>query len=177
MKFVNTKIDGVYIIEVEPHNDERGFFARTFCAEEFGIRGLKTSMVQTNISYSKHRHTLRGMHYQTFGAEEVKLVRCYAGSVLDVIIDLRKESPTYLKYYSTELTETNNQMLYVPEGFAHGFLTLEDNTYLSYQVSSFYSPGKERGIRWNDTEIKIKWPVAMPEVISEKDSSWPDYNI
>ena len=175
MKFIKTIFDNAYIIEIEPHHDERGFFARTFCAKEFKEHGLCDNLVQTNLSFSRNKFTLRGMHYQVEGAEEAKLIRCNNGSILDVIIDVRKDSPTYKNYLSVELTAANNKMLYVPEGFAHGFLALEDNTYVSYQVSNFYTPGKERGLRWNDPLFNINWPVEIPSVISEKDSNWPDY--
>ena len=177
MKFLTTNINDVYIIELDIRTDERGFFARTFCAKEFKEHGLRENMVQSNLSYSAHKHTLRGMHYQIDGAEEAKLVRCVNGSVLDTIIDIRKDSSTYGKYISVELTDDNNKMLYVPEGFAHGFLTLQDNSTLFYQVSNFYTPGKERGIRYNDPSFNINWPVDKPYVISEKDNNWPDYKL
>ena len=177
MKFVETLFPEAFIIEIEPMRDERGFFARTFCSEDFKSHGLRKNMVQTNLSYSKHKHTLRGMHYQVDGAEEAKLIKCNIGSILDVIIDIRKDSKNFGKYLSVELTVGNNKMLYVPEGFAHGFLTLEDNTYVSYQVSNFYTPGKERGIRWNDKKFNIDWKIEKPAVISEKDTNWPDYEL
>ena len=177
MKFIPTKFDTAFIIEIEPHRDDRGFFARTFCAEEFGKHGLKNNMVQTNLSFSGEKFTLRGMHYQVNGAEEAKLVRCNNGAILDVIIDIREYSPTFGMYEAFELTAINMKMLYVPEGFAHGFLTLEKNCLVSYQVSNFYSPGKEKGIRWNDPAFNINWPVSTPSVISLKDSRWEDFKV
>jgi dTDP-4-dehydrorhamnose 3,5-epimerase len=177
MKFIPTKFNTSFIIEIEPHRDERGFFARTFCAEEFRKHGLRDNMVQTNLSFSKEKFTLRGMHYQVNGAEEAKLVRCNSGAILDVIIDIRENSSTFGQYLSVELTPSNLRMLYVPEGFAHGFLTLESNSLVSYQVSNFYSPGKERGIRWDDPVFNINWPISSPSVISLKDSQWEDYQV
>lgn len=177
MKFVETIFPEAFIIEIEPRSDARGFFARTFCAKEFKSNGLNTNMVQRNLSFSKYKHTLRGMHYQVDGAEEAKIVKCNSGAIMDVIIDIRKDSPNFGKYLSVKLTVENNKMLYVPEGFAHGFLTLEDNTYVSYQVSNFYSPDKEKGIRWNDKKFSIDWKIKEPAVISEKDTNWPDYEL
>lgn len=174
MKFNETILKGAYVIELEPRIDHRGFFSRTFCANEFKKYGLEENMVQSNLSYSKEKHTLRGMHYQVNGHEEVKLVRCTKGRLLDTIVDLRPASPTYCQYFSVELTSDNFKMLYVPKGFAHGFLTLEENTEIFYQVSSFYSQENERGVRWNDPAFKIAWPVKNP-ILSEKDKIHPDY--
>ncbi len=174
MKFIETKLIGAFIIELEPFHDHRGSFARTFCANEFAEHGLKENLVQTNLSISYPKHTLRGMHYQIEGAEEAKLVRCIKGHILDSIIDLRNDSPTYCEHVSVELTGDNNRMFYVPEGFAHGFVTLEDNCHVMYQVSNFYAPGKERGIRWNDPMFNIQWGVEHP-ILSDKDSILPDY--
>lgn len=175
MKFFETIFNEAFIIEIEPKYDDRGFFARTFCGREFKEYGLKYDMVQTNLSYSCKKGTLRGMHYQVQGAEEAKLIRCIKGSIVDCIVDVRRQSETFGKYIIEELSESNNRMLYVPEGFAHGFLTLTDDCYVSYQVSNFYSPGKERGIRWDDPFFSIIWPVASPSVISEKDASWDNF--
>lgn len=175
MIFHPTKLEGAYIIELQPFVDHRGSFARTFCANEFAEHGLKTNMVQTNLSISGPKHTLRGMHYQIEGAEEVKLVRCIKGSIVDAIIDLRKDSATYCQHITVELTATNNKMIYVPEGFAHGLLTLEEDCHVTYQVSNFYAPGKERGIRWNDPYFGIGWPTENP-VLSEKDKILPDFH-
>lgn len=174
MKFTPLYLDGAFLIETDPRKDERGSFERSYCADEFKQHGLKHSMVQSNLSKSEKCFTLRGMHYQTNGAEEAKLVRCIRGKILDVIIDIRPDSPTYCKYYDVELTEENNLMLYVPEGFAHGFMTLEDKCDVFYQVSNFYTPNSERGIRWNDQLFGIKWPFSNP-VISPKDATHPDY--
>ncbi len=174
MKFTETKLKGAFIIELEPFNDLRGSFARTFCANEFKEHGLNTHMVQSNLSVSHPKHTLRGMHFQVQGAEEAKLMRCQKGSILDTIIDIRKDSDTYCQYVQLELTDKNNTMLYVPEGFAHGFLTLEEDCEVFYQVSEFYQPGKESGIRWNDPLFGVVWPTNNP-VISEKDAAHPNY--
>lgn len=174
MIFTETKLKGAFVIELEKRYDDRGFFARTFCANEFAAHGLKTNMVQGNMSLSKLKGTLRGMHYQVDGAEEAKLIRCTKGAILDVIIDIRKDSATYCEYIAVELTDENHKMLYVPEGFAHGFITLVDNIEVSYQVSQFYTPGKEKGIRWNDPLFNIQWPIANP-IVSEKDGQHPDY--
>ena len=169
MKFTETKLKGAFIIELEPFNDLRGSFARAYCANEFGVHGLNTAMPQSNLSISQPKHTLRGMHFQMDGAEEAKLMRCQKGSILDVIIDIRKDSDTYCEHIKVELTDKNNTMLYVPEGFAHGFITLEENCEVFYQVSEFYTPGKESGIRWNDPLFAIEWPTDSP-VLSEKDA-------
>ncbi len=174
MIFTETKLKGAFIIDIEKREDERGFFARTFCANEFEKYGLNTVMPQTNMSLSKFKNTIRGMHYQIDGAEEAKLIRCTKGAILDVIIDIRKDSATYCQHIAVELSDANSRMLYVPEGFAHGFCTLTDNVEVNYQVSQFYSPGKERGIRWNDPLFSIQWPTQNP-VISEKDAVHADY--
>ena len=174
MIFTETKLKGAFIIDLQKREDERGFFARTYCADEFSKHGLSTHMPQSNMSLSKQKHTLRGMHFQVDGAEEAKLIRCTTGSILDVIIDIRKSSPTYSEHISVELTDENHRMLYVPEGFAHGFITLVDHVEVAYQVSQFYTPGKERGIRWNDPLFGIKWPTQQP-IISEKDAVHPDF--
>jgi dTDP-4-dehydrorhamnose 3,5-epimerase len=174
MIFTETKLKGAFIIDLQKREDERGFFARTYCANEFAKHGLRTNMPQSNMSLSNIKHTLRGMHYQIDGAEEAKLIRCTKGVILDVIIDIRKTSPTYCQHIAVELTEENHRMLYVPEGFAHGFITLVDHVEVAYQVSQFYTPGKERGIRWNDPLFAIEWPTLKP-VISEKDAEHPDF--
>ena len=174
MIFSETSLQGAFIIDLDKIEDDRGFFARTFCANEFGEHGLNTHFVQANMSLSRQQNVLRGMHYQVEGAEEAKLVRCTKGSILDVIIDIRKDSETYCQHISVELTDSNYRMLYVPEGFAHGFLTLEDNIEVAYMVSNFYTPGKERGIRWNDPLFGIKWPTENP-LLSPKDTSHPDF--
>jgi dTDP-4-dehydrorhamnose 3,5-epimerase len=172
--FRETELKNAYIIELEKREDERGFFARTWCKNEFESHKLNPVVVQSNVSFNKKKGTLRGMHYQSAPYEEAKLIRCTRGSLYDVIIDLRPDSPTYMKWLGVELTEDNYTMLYVPEGFAHGFQTLVDNTEAVYQVSQVYSPGYEGGVRYDDPSFAIKWPLKV-EVISEKDKSWPDY--
>lgn len=174
MIFSETQLPGAYVIELEKRGDARGFFARAFCQREFAAHGLMTHIAQTNVSFSQTRGTLRGMHYQAAPYAEAKLVRCTRGSILDVIVDLRPESPACKKWLGVELTAANYRMLYVPEGFAHGFITLEDCVEVTYQVSQFYTPEAERGVRWDDPAFGIEWPLA-PAVISDKDSHWPDY--
>ncbi len=174
MLFNETKLKGAFIIELERHQDERGFFARTFCQKEFEARGLVPNIAQANMSLSKYKGTLRGMHYQKAPFEETKLLRCTSGAIYDVIIDLRPDSPTYKQWIGVELTATNCKMLFVPKDFAHGFLTLADNSEVMYLVSQFYAPGSELGIRWNDPKICIQWPIEV-QVISEKDQNWPDF--
>jgi dTDP-4-dehydrorhamnose 3,5-epimerase len=171
MKFTETKLKGAFIIELEERTDSRGFFARTFCAREFEEHGLKPAVVQCNMSFNHKKGTMRGMHYQIAPATEAKLVRCTRGAVYDVIVDMRPDSPTYLEHIGVELTADNRKALYVPEMFAHGYLTLTDGAEVFYQVSEFYTPGTERGLRYNDPALKIEWPVAI-EVISEKDAAW-----
>ena len=174
MKFTETKLGGAFIVDLTPIQDERGFFARTFCENEFKAHGLVHNFVQCNTSRSLIQHTLRGMHYQVDGSEEVKLMRCIRGKIQDVIIDLRPQSPTYCQSISVELSEDNKRMLYVPVGFAHGFLTLVPDCEVAYMVSNFYSPANERGVRWNDSLFNIEWQ-AQPIVISDKDKVHPDY--
>ena len=174
MKFHETELKGAFIIEPEKRADDRGFFARSWCQKEFEQHGLVPRVVQANISNNKYKATLRGMHYQASPYEETKLVRCTRGAVYDVIIDVRPDSPTYHRWIGVELTASNYKMLYVPEGFAHGFQTLEDDTEVIYQVSQFYTPSAERGIRWNDPLFQIKWLTPV-ETISEKDANWPDF--
>lgn len=174
MIFSETALKGAFVIDIEKHEDERGFFARGWCEKEFQEHGLVSSIVQANISYNKNKGTLRGMHYQESPHEETKLIRCTKGALYDVIIDLRPESATYKQWIGVELTAENYKFLYVPENFAHGFQTLEDNTEAIYQVSQFYTPGAEQGIRWDDPAFNIKWPGEV-EVISDKDGKWPDY--
>lgn len=175
MIFHKLKLEGAYRIDLEPREDERGFFARAWCQREFAEYGLETRIVQSNLSYNRHKGTLRGMHYQAPPYEEVKLVRCIRGSIFDVIIDLRPGSPTFKQWVGVELTATNRQMLYVPKGFAHGFQTLEDDTEVFYHVSEFYTPGAERGVRWNDPQFGIEWPAVEKRILSPKDQSWPDF--
>lgn len=174
MIFTQTKLPGAYIIDLKKLEDNRGFFARTFCANEFADNNLETKFVQGNTSLSFKKGTLRGMHFQKSPYEEDKVVRCSKGALFDVIIDLRKDSPTYKQWIGVELSERNHRGLFVPKGFAHGFLTLEDNTEANYSVSQFYTPGSEGGIRFNDPQFEILWPFE-PVVISEKDANHPDF--
>jgi dTDP-4-dehydrorhamnose 3,5-epimerase len=162
------------VVEYEAIADERGFFARTWCQQEFQRQGLNHELAQCNISFNKHRGTLRGMHYQAYPNEEAKLIRCTRGVIYDVIIDLRPSSPTLLSWFGIELSETDNKMLYVPEAFAHGFITLDDNTEVFYQMSADYHPESARGVRWNDPAFGIHWPIPV-EIISKKDMSYGDY--
>ena len=174
MIFRETELNGAFLIEPERLEDNRGFFARAWCRKEFMAHGLTGALVQSNISFNKRTGTLRGMHFQTAPYEEAKLVRCTMGAVYDVIIDLRPDSSTFLRWIAAELTAENRKMLYVPENFAHGYQTLANNTEVFYQVSQFYSPGSEQGLRYNDPTFGIKWPMDV-QVISHKDRSWPDY--
>lgn len=174
MKFEKNEFKDVCVITKEPFIDQRGQFMRTFCVKEFEQNGLPTNLVQTNLSITYDKSVIRGMHRQIDEFSEDKLVQCIKGSIYDVIIDLRKDSKTYGKYFGIELNENNNKMLLVPRGFAHGFLTLSENCYVTYQVSNFYNGSSERGIRWNDPFFDIKWPCKNP-ILSQKDSSWQDY--
>jgi dTDP-4-dehydrorhamnose 3,5-epimerase len=174
MIFHKTKLEGAYLIEIEPHQDERGFFARTWCQREFEAQGLNPRLVQCNLSYNKKKGTLRGMHSQATPCEEAKLVSCTRGSIYDVIVDLRPGSPTFMEYLGMKLLAETHNMLYVPEGFAHGFLTLQDETYVFYQMSEFYAPDFARGFRWDDPAFRIEWPAEV-KVISERDASYPDF--
>jgi len=176
MIFKETKLKGAYLIEIEKNEDERGFFARSYCFREFEEHDLNPRVLQCNISFNAKKGTLRGMHYQASPYEEAKLVRCNSGGIYDVIIDLRRDSTTYLKHYGVRLDSENGLMLFIPEGFAHGFLTLEDNTEVFYQMSEFYAPECARGYRWNDPTFGIHWPVEV-EVISDRDRSYPDFGM
>lgn len=173
MIFTEMKLPGAYLIDPEPREDVRGHFSRVYCEREFGEHGLMTRVAQTNSSWNVRRGTLRGMHYQLPPHGEAKLVRCTRGSIYDVIVDLRPGSRTFREWTGVELSADNRRMLYVPEQFAHGFLTLEDATEVTYQVSEFYTPGAERGLRWDDPVLGIEWPDTVV-VISEKDRVWPD---
>lgn len=174
MIFAELNLKGAFIVELEKHNDERGFFSRSWCQKEFEKRGLNPKLVQCNISYNHKSGTLRGMHYQAGPFEEAKLIRCTMGSIYDVIVDLRQDSPTFKQYSDIVLTRDNRKMLYVPERFAHGFLTLEDDTEVFYQMSEFYAPDYAMGFRWNDPAFGIKWPAEV-KVISECDRKYPDF--
>jgi dTDP-4-dehydrorhamnose 3,5-epimerase len=174
MLFTETKLRGAYIIELEKLEDERGFFARSWCQREFEVRGLKSKLVQCNISFNSKKGTLRGMHYQVKPFEEAKLIRCTRGTIYDLIVDIRPDSPTFKEYFGLLLTADNRRLLYVPEGFAHGFLTLEDNTEVFYQMSEFYAPECARGFRWDDPSFKIQWPDNVL-VISDRDQNYPEF--
>lgn len=175
MKFLETDLKGAYIIETEPIFDDRGFFARSWCQRDFLEYGLNPDLVQCNISFNAKKGTLRGMHYQSKPHEEAKLVRCTRGSIYDVIIDIRPDSSTFKSWFAVELCSGKYNMLYIPEGFAHGFLTLEDNTEVFYQMSDFYYPELAKGIRWDDPLFAIKWPKISQPIISEKDLSYSLY--
>ncbi|HEY5877276.1 MAG TPA: dTDP-4-dehydrorhamnose 3,5-epimerase [Nakamurella sp.] len=172
MKFLRTPIDGVAILELEERGDQRGFFARSFCRDEFEANGLLPDVVQCNISYNHVAGTLRGMHFQLEPATEAKLVRCIAGSIVDVIVDLRPDSTTFRQHVSVELSAANRRSLYVPPMFAHGYQTLVDDTEVLYQVSERYTPGMERGLRYDDPTLGLSWPLPVT-LISEKDANWP----
>lgn len=168
MTFTETKLKGAFIIDVTRMEDERGFFARSWCKKEFEAHGLNADAVQANVSYNKHKATLRGMHYQKAPYAETKTIRCTSGAIYDVILDIRPDSETYLDWFGIELTSDSFRMLYVPEGFAHGFITLADHTAVHYLVTAFYTPGSEAGIRFDDPAFNVQWPIA-PQIISEKD--------
>jgi dTDP-4-dehydrorhamnose 3,5-epimerase len=172
--FSETTLKGAFVIEPERIEDERGFFARTFCRREFEARGLNPDLVQCSISFNRQRATLRGMHYQSAPHAEAKLVRCTRGAIYDVIIDLRPQSPTFRRWVAVDISAENHLMVYVPEGFAHGFQTLQDETEVSYYISEFYSPERARGVRWNDPAFAIGWPIADP-VISVRDQNHPEF--
>ena len=175
MQFDPTMLRDAYLARLEPARDSRGFFARTFCVEEFADRGLETNYPQHSISFSARRGTLRGMHYQRDPHSEAKLVRCTKGAILDVIIDIRPDSPTYCGWQGFELSSANGHQLYIPKGFAHGFQTLSDNTEVNYLISTPYKPELAYGIRYNDPAFGISWPLSVTE-ISEKDLHWPDFS-
>lgn len=174
MTFTELPLTGAFVVEPERIRDERGFFARTWCRQEFEQRGLASCWAQCNLSFSNKAGTLRGMHFQTSPHCEAKLVHCTKGAVHDVIIDLRAESPTFKQYFGIDLTAENRRMLYAPERFAHGFLTLQDNTEVFYQMSAFYQPTFARGVRWNDPTFGILWPATV-QVISERDRNYPNF--
>jgi dTDP-4-dehydrorhamnose 3,5-epimerase len=176
MIFRPTPLAGAYLIDLEKRGDERGFFARAFCENEFRSHGLVTRFLQMNDSLSAHKGTLRGMHYQLAPAAEVKLVRCIRGALYDAILDLRPDSPSFGRSFGAELSAENRRMMYVPKGFAHGFLTLADDTEAFYLVDEFYAPQSERGIRWNDPRFGIEWPL-QPTVLSEKDANQRDFDL
>jgi len=174
MKFVPLLLSGAYVVELEPIHDDRGFFARTWCADEFKTWGLSTKLAQCSLSYNGCRGTLRGMHYQIEPYAEAKLIRCSAGAIYDVIVDLRQGSATYAKWLGVELSAASHKMIYVPEGFAHGFQTLVDHSEVFYQISEPYVSECVRGVRWDDPAFGIKWPIADP-IISDRDRNFPDH--
>lgn len=175
MIFQSTELSGSMIIELQQIGDERGFFARTWDVNEFVDHGLNPDLVQCNLSFNYKRGTLRGMHYQAAPHQEAKLIRCTQGAIFDAIVDVRPGSPTFLQWVGVELTASNRRALYVPEGFAHGYQALEDETEVFYQVTEFYTPSVERGARYNDPAFGIEWPLGEPSVISKKDATWPDF--
>ena len=175
MIFSETPLKGAYLVNLEHRTDERGFFARAWCADEFERQGLCSRVSQANISFNHSAGTLRGLHYQKPPHAEVKLIRCSSGAIWDVIVDLRRSSPTYRQWFGAELTAENRTILYVPENFAHGYLTLLPNTETAYQVSEPYAPGAEKGIRWDDPAFGIVWPDIGVKVISDKDASHPNF--
>ena len=175
MIFRETDLKGAFVIDLEPHQDERGFFARSYCHDEFASRGLNARLAQCSISFNGKRGTLRGMHYQARPHEEAKLVRCTKGSLFDVIIDLRRESPSFKRHFAIELSASNRRQLYVPEGFAHGFQTLEDDTEVFYQISTPYHPDSGRGVRWDDPAFQIGWPDVATRIISERDRNYASF--
>ncbi len=174
MQFLETKLAGVFEVCPELKHDERGFFARTWCENEFAQEGLNPRLVQCSLSFSARRGTLRGMHYQVAPSAETKLIRCTQGAIYDVIVDLRPTSPTYKEWIAAVLTAENRKMIYVPEGCAHGFITQADNTEVFYQMSEFYSLAASRGVRWDDPAFGIVWPEKA-QVISERDRTYPDF--
>jgi dTDP-4-dehydrorhamnose 3,5-epimerase len=172
VRFTETKLGGAFIIDVEPREDNRGFFTRAFCQREFEDHGLNPVIAQANVGFNNVGGTMRGMHFQFPPAAETKYVRCTRGAVLDIIVDLRPESPTYLEHVEVELSADNHRGIYVPERFAHGYQALEDKSETSYQVGEFYTPGCEGGLRYDDPALGLSWPLPVTE-ISEKDRSWP----
>jgi dTDP-4-dehydrorhamnose 3,5-epimerase len=175
MLFTETSIPGAYLIDLEKRGDDRGFFARAFCEHEFASHQLVSRFVQVNNSLSAHKGTLRGMHYQLAPKAETKLVRCIRGSLYDLILDLRPGSPSFGRSFGAELSAENRRMMYVPKGFAHGFITLEDHTEAFYFVDEFYAPEYERGLRWNDPAFQLSWPIS-PVVLSQKDAGYRDFD-
>jgi dTDP-4-dehydrorhamnose 3,5-epimerase len=174
MIFNETAVAGAYTIDLERFEDERGFFARAWGALDFGAQGLASRLAHISLSVNRHAGTLRGMHYQSMPHAEVKIVRCTRGAIYDVAVDLRRESPTYLKWTGVELTPANGRMLYIPEGCAHGFLTLADESEMLYLISAEYSPAHARGVRWDDPSFGIRWPGEV-RVINDRDRGYPDY--
>jgi dTDP-4-dehydrorhamnose 3,5-epimerase len=175
MRFIPVSVEGAYVIELEPVGDERGSFARIWCEQEFADAGLTAHLSQCSISRNTHAATLRGLHYQLYPNEEAKLVRCTRGAIYDVVLDLRPESETYLKWHAVELSPENGSALFIPEGCAHGFQTLTDDSEVLYLISHPYAPESSTGVRWDDPVFGIEWPPAASRTMSEKDRSWPDW--
>jgi dTDP-4-dehydrorhamnose 3,5-epimerase len=176
MRFRELELPGAYLVELDRIEDERGFFARTFCREEFAEHGLETELVQANTAFNRKAGTLRGLHFQAEPHEETKLVRCTRGAVYDVIVDLRPGSATYTRWVGVELTAENDTQLYVPRGFAHGYQTLVDDTETSYLMGAAYEASAARGVRWDDPAFGIDWPETAEQTISERDRTWPDFS-
>lgn len=176
MIFKETKLKGAFVVELEKRKDPRGFFARVFCEKEFSEHGLEGRIAQISMASNPEKGTLRGMHFQNPPYEEDKLIRCTSGAIYDVIIDLRKDSATYKEWFGIELNSENGKSLYIPKGFAHGYLTLQDQTELIYLMTQFYQPGHENGFRYNDPAFQIFWPDEV-KMISDKDKNWPDYKL
>lgn len=174
MRLIQTTLAGAWLVEIDPITDERGFFARSFCAEVFAANGIEVTVSQQSVSFSKRRGTLRGMHYQCAPREETKFIRVTRGSVYDVLLDLRVDSPSYLSWYSIELSSNNRRSLYIPKGIAHGYQTLEDCSEIFYQMSQPHEPDYSRGVRWNDPAFSIKWPISDP-ILSRKDASYSNF--
>jgi len=174
VRFVELPLPGAFRVELERHADDRGYFARTYCAREFAAAGLEPAVVQASISWNARRGTLRGMHWQAPPHAEAKLVRCAQGRVHDVVVDLRPGSPTYLRHVALELSAAEGNALYIPPGLAHGFLTLVDGCQVHYQMSTVHAPEAARGARWNDPAFAIEWPAAV-EILSDRDRTWPDF--
>jgi dTDP-4-dehydrorhamnose 3,5-epimerase len=174
VRFTPTALAGAWLIDVEPAEDERGYFARTWCRREFAEHGIDCEFVQASVSYNRAAGTLRGMHFQRSPHDESKLIRCVRGALYDVIVDVRRDSGTYGHWFGVELSAENRRALFVPEGFAHGFVTLVDRTEVFYQISAYYTPGHAAGLRYDDPALAIEWPVEV-KVIADKDREWPDF--
>jgi dTDP-4-dehydrorhamnose 3,5-epimerase len=175
MKFTQTGLTDAFVIDIEPYSDDRGFFARAWCRREFEGVGIQFNFVQANIAFSREKGTLRGMHFQRPPRAEAKLLRCIRGGIFDVMIDLRPDSPTFKKWLGIALTAENHKMVFIPEGFAHGYLATVHETEVFYLVSEFYAPDSEDGVRWDDPAFGIEWPMTDNLIISAKDKSWPDF--
>jgi len=174
--FTESKLKGAFIVDLERREDQRGFFARTFCRREFEARGLRSEIAQANASVNNRKGTLRGLHLQVPPSREAKLIHCTRGRIYDVVVDLRKGSPSYKEWFGVELSENNYRQLYVPAGCGHGYLTLADDTAVQYLVTDFYAPELESGVRWNDPAFGIEWPMQPDlSLMKERDRTWPDY--